>query len=78
MVYSPVNSTSAPNDFNADIVYDAGSDDREYAARLFYLLRKADEDGADIVFAQLPCQEGIGIALRNRLFKSAGGRVIFK
>lgn len=69
---------TAKADFNADIVYDAGSDDREYAARIFYLLRKADEDGADIVFAQLPRQDGIGIALRNRLFKSAGGRVIFK
>jgi len=63
--------------FDADIVYDAGTTDAEYAARLFYLLRKADEDGADIVFAQLPENCGIGIALRNRLFKSAGGRVIF-
>ncbi|MBE7055174.1 MAG: threonylcarbamoyl-AMP synthase [Ruminococcaceae bacterium] len=62
----------------ADIVYDAGNSDAEYAARLFYLLRKADEDGADVVFAQLPETSGIGIALRNRLFKSAGGRVIMK
>lgn len=63
---------------DADIIYDAGSTDTEYAARLFYLLRKADEDGADVVFAQLPEEDGIGIALRNRLFKSAGGRVILK
>ena len=63
---------------NADIVYDAGADDREYAARLFYLLRKADEDGADVVFAQLPENNGIGIALYNRLYKSAGGQVILK
>ncbi len=65
-------------EITADIVYDAGNSDAEYAARLFYLLRKADEDGADVVFAQLPGTEGIGIALRNRLFKSAGGRVIMK
>lgn len=65
-------------EITADIVYDAGNSDAEYAARLFYLLRKADEDGADVVFAQLPETEGIGIALRNRLFKSAGGRVIMK
>ncbi len=63
---------------NADIVYDAGEDDREYAARLFYLLRKADEDGADTVFAELPENHGIGIALFNRLYKSAGGKVILK
>lgn len=63
---------------DADIIYDAGTNDTEYAARLFYLLRKADEDGADEVFAQLPENHGIGIALYNRLFKSAGGRVIRK
>lgn len=60
----------------ADFIYDAGENDTDYAARLFYLLRKADEDGADVVFAQLPGEDGIGIALRNRLFKAAGGRVI--
>ena len=62
--------------FNADIVYDAGETDKEYAARLFYLLRKADEDGAEIVYAEMPGNSGIGIALYNRLYKSAGGRVI--
>ena len=60
------------------LVYDAGCDDNEYAARLFYLLRKADEDGADTVFAQLPENKGIGVALFNRLYKSAGGTVIYK
>lgn len=65
-------------DFNiaAPLIYSAGKDDKEYAARLFFLLRKADEDGADKIFAQLPGADGIGIALRNRLFKAAGGRVI--
>lgn len=69
---------AAHNNFDADIVYDAGSTDTEYAARLFYLLRRADEDGANIVFAQLPEKTGIGIALFNRLYKSAGGTVIYK
>lgn len=65
-------------DFNiaAPLIYSAGKDDKEYAARLFFLLRKADEDGADKIFAQIPGEDGIGIALRNRLFKAAGGRVI--
>ena len=69
---------AASKALNADIVYDAGADDREYAARLFYLLRKADEEGADTVFAELPENRGIGIALFNRLYKSAGGKVILK
>ncbi len=66
------------HNLDADLVYDAGCDDKEYAARLFYLLRKADEDGADTVFAELPENYGIGVALFNRLYKSAGGRVIYK
>lgn len=69
---------AAQNNLGTDTIYDAGSNDTEYAARLFYLLRKADEDGADIVFAQLPERTGIGIALFNRLYKSAGGTVIYK
>ena len=56
--------------------YSAGMNDNDYAARLFYLLRKADEDGIKTVFAQLPENRGIGTAIRNRLLKSAGGRVI--
>ena len=31
---------------------------------------------ADIVLAEMPGDSGIGIALYNRLYKSAGGRVI--
>lgn len=58
------------------LIYNAGKNDNEYAARLFYLLRKADEDGADTVFAQMPEDKGIGTALINRLYKAAGGRVL--
>lgn len=57
-------------------MFDAGKDDREYAARLFYLLRTADELGFSKVLAQMPEEKGIGLALINRLMKSAGGRVI--
>ena len=57
-------------------LYDAGKSDTEYAARLFYLLRKADEEGFATVFAQMPENKGIGAALINRLMKSASGRVL--
>lgn len=56
--------------------YSAGSSDEEYAARLFYLLRKADEDGIKTIYASLPESKGMGVAVRNRLLKSAGGKVI--
>ncbi len=61
-------------DYPADVVYDAGADLASYAARLFYLLRRADEDGVSLVLARLPGPEGIGAAIRNRLLKAAGGR----
>lgn len=64
----------SPKGYEADIVYDAGPDLNSYAARLFYLLRRADEDGVDFLIARLPESEGIGAALRNRLLKAAGGR----
>lgn len=54
----------------------AGESEMEYAARLFYLLRKADEDGIKRIYATLPENRGIGTAIRNRLLKSAGGKVI--
>ena len=57
-------------------IFDAGENDYDYAARLFYLLRTADELGFKKVLAQMPEEKGIGIALINRLMKSAGGRVI--
>ncbi len=61
---------------NCKCVFDAGSDDHQYAARLFYLLRRADEDGLKYVYAQMPGDDGIGVALKNRLLKAAAGRVL--
>lgn len=61
---------------NGHTFYSAGQSDNEYAARLFYLLRKADEDGIKTVFATLPENKGMGTAIRNRLLKSAGGRIV--
>lgn len=61
---------------NCKYVFDAGEDDQKYAARLFFLLRRADELGLKKVYAQMPDSGGIGAALRNRLLKSAAGRVI--
>lgn len=60
--------------YGCDVFYSGGEDLKSYAARLFYFLRKADEDGVGFVAAQLPENKGIGAAIRNRLLKSAGGR----
>ncbi len=60
----------------SDNFYSAGDNDNDYAARLFYLLRKADEDNIKTLYAVLPEDRGIGVAVRNRLLKAAAGKVI--
>ncbi len=47
-----------------------------YSKNLFDALRTADEQGAELIFAELPFKKGgIATALRNRIYKSAGGNV---
>ena len=58
------------------IALSAGNTPAEYAARLFFSLRTFDEEGADVIFAMPPAEGGMGDAVRNRLFKSAGGKTV--
>ncbi len=58
------------------VTISAGHTAAEYAARLFYALRAFDEAGADVIFAIPPKEGGMGDAVRNRLFKAAGGKTI--
>ena len=43
-----------------------------YAHALFSSLRQLENSGAEILVAELPPQEGIGRAIRNRLERAAG------
>ena len=45
------------------------------AQRLFGALRDADTFGADIIYAHLPVQSGLGLALYNRLIRAAAHTV---
>lgn len=60
----------------AAVVLDCGKDNREYANRLFTLLREFDKLGAELVFAEFCREDEYALAVKNRLYKSAGGRVI--
>lgn len=42
------------------------------ARNLFALLRQLDEKGAQVVFARAPLDEGVGLAVYNRLIRAAG------
>ena len=46
----------------------------EYAHNLYSMLRRADEDGCDVVIAVRAPQHGIGIAINDRLVKASAPR----
>ena len=51
-------------------------DNESAANRLFYNLHQFDLMGAKVVFARLPKTDGVGLAVVNRLLRSAGFEVI--
>lgn len=62
--------------FESETVLYMGTDNVSYAERLFDALRRFDSLGVKKVYAQFEEDEEYGLAVRNRLFKAAGGRII--
>ncbi len=58
------------------VTYGRSDDASSQAKRLFDALRELDETDAEIAFAHCPSDEGIGLAVYNRLLRSAGFEVI--
>ncbi|WP_054739730.1 L-threonylcarbamoyladenylate synthase [Cellulosilyticum ruminicola] len=60
--------------FDADLVLSAGteSDLQTISAHLFEVLRSFDDNGIDIVYSLAFPKKGLGVAIMNRLEKSAG------
>ncbi len=58
------------------VSYGSETDSASQAVRLFSALRELDEIGASKVYAMMPSTEGVGLAVYNRLLRSAGFRVI--
>jgi len=48
-----------------------GKDLEEIAKNIFGLLRKSDEEGYDVVIIEKVKEEGIGLAIMNRLKRAA-------
>ncbi|WP_225878933.1 L-threonylcarbamoyladenylate synthase [Spongiactinospora rosea] len=46
----------------------------DYARRLYGFLREFDQQGCDLIVASLPVEEGLGLAIANRLRRAAGPR----
>lgn len=58
------------------VTYGKSFDSSSQAKRLFDALRELDKTGAEIAFAHCPSEEGVGLAVYNRLLRSAGFDVI--
>ncbi|XWX03711.1 L-threonylcarbamoyladenylate synthase [Aggregatilineales bacterium SYSU G02658] len=66
----------APLDLPAGVtVVSLGADDGEAANRLFAVLRQL-ERSTDVILARAPAQVGLGLALWDRLWRAAEGRVV--
>ena len=64
------------SDFTAGCVFNMGKTPGEYAANMFYALREFDNSDVEVIYAIPPENTGVGIAVRNRIYKSAGGNII--
>ncbi|HBH13327.1 MAG: YrdC/Sua5 family protein, required for threonylcarbamoyladenosine (T(6)A) formation in tRNA [Clostridiales bacterium 38_11] len=64
--------------YKEGIIFNLGSrtNPMEISSNLFSMLRKADELKADIILAEGIDEEGLGVAIMNRLRKASGGRII--
>jgi L-threonylcarbamoyladenylate synthase len=43
-----------------------------YARGLYGFLRELDQQGCDLIIVSLPVEEGLGLAIANRLRRAAG------
>ena len=69
--------TISGRNYNADYILSAGNNNTEYAHNLFTRLREFDESGVEIVFAELCIEDKFSMTVKNRLYKSAGNKVIY-
>lgn len=58
------------------VTYGRSDDSSSQAKRLFDALRELDEIDAEIAYAHCPSDKGVGLAVYNRLLRSAGFEVI--
>jgi L-threonylcarbamoyladenylate synthase len=57
-------------------IYVLGKTLEQIATRLFAGLRTLEEAGVDVILCRSFAEEGLGLAIRDRLRKAAGGKVI--
>lgn len=69
-------ATTTGEDYQVDHVEELGRSKREIAKRLFDALRRLDKAGVDVILAEGVDEEGLGLAIMNRLKKASGYNII--
>lgn len=69
--------TMSNNGYDSAVILCGGETNREFAKNLFSHLREFDRLGVEMVFAEFESRDGYGLAIKNRLYKSAGHKVIY-
>jgi len=64
--------------YNADVVESMGSRQSlaSVAQNLFRLLREVDDKGVEVILVEAVPEEGLGLAVMNRLRKASGYHII--
>ncbi len=62
--------------FDCSLEYGAQGDSEAQAQRIFDVLRRVDETGCREAFVRCPSPDGVGLAVYNRLLRSAAFRVL--
>ncbi|MGD6741055.1 L-threonylcarbamoyladenylate synthase [Streptomyces sp. BH106] len=73
-VFLPSALAGAPETAKAHAVAAVPASLDAYARGLYGYLRDLDEQGCDLILASLPAQDGLGLAIANRLRRAAGPR----
>ncbi|KUN89960.1 translation factor Sua5 [Streptomyces bungoensis] len=71
-VFLPPSLTNASVKVHAVVALPAAT--AAYARGLYGFLRELDQRGCDLIIASLPTEEGLGLAIANRLRRAAGPR----
>ncbi len=69
--------TMSENAYDCEVILCGGITNKEFAQNLFSHLREFDRLGVEVVFAEFESRDGYGLAIKNRLYKSAGHKIIF-
>ncbi len=58
------------------IFHSYGDTSEQQAQNLFAMLRNADDNDIDTVYVEMPSQDGVGLAVYNRLLRAAGFEIV--